>query len=474
MAIEKQDLLPVTKAVIAQAQAANFRFESTAIVGVQHMLWQTPDLCRGLGRLGVEPTNIFMLGKVYSNGAEVIKTLRNEGISVPDSTMPHPGEFNQFLEMDVAHLWENVRRAIRNRNIKHILVLDDGGQCIKHMPPDLTQDYLIAGVEQTSSGILELEKHPSLFPVISWAKCAIKTYISSPIYSIAVIDELARVKGNDLLGQEIGIIGLGSIGMGMAEALIRQGSSVQFYDPSPNSIVPEHLQGKIGRSEKLEDLMLNSDTVIGCSGRNPFKDLWPLGYRPGVQLISASSSDQEFGPIIAELKDKSDFAIDPDTWDITVTGASGPVVIAYRGYPYNFVARSGESVPTQVMQLEIGGGLLASLIQAYSHLTTTQNSSQNSIGIHRFSAHAQRFILNAWLQDMTASNIDIQHHYGLSKNLLKTALDPLWLAAKSEPNRVGHHHSEHMMYEMMRHELPQPIQTMSDTGLSPSALDLAT
>ncbi|HVF21797.1 MAG TPA: hypothetical protein VM941_01930, partial [Pyrinomonadaceae bacterium] len=74
-------LLEVTRALSNCAQEADFDFGAdTAIVAVQHMLWQTIDLLAAIAALGVKRENIFALGKVYSNSPIVIGTLRDRGI----------------------------------------------------------------------------------------------------------------------------------------------------------------------------------------------------------------------------------------------------------------------------------------------------------------------------------------------------------------------------------------------------------
>src|SRR6185295_17854794 len=100
-------LLEVTHALSECARAAHFEFgEDTALVAVQHMLWQTVDLFRAVAEMGLKPENIFALGKVYSNSVPVIKTLREMGVTVIESTIPTPGDFNEYFARDVQRLWE--------------------------------------------------------------------------------------------------------------------------------------------------------------------------------------------------------------------------------------------------------------------------------------------------------------------------------------------------------------------------------
>src|SRR5205085_7408066 len=114
-------LLEVTGALSEHARAGHFTFgNDTAVVAVQHMLWQTVDLFQAIAALGVFPQNIFALGKVYSNNAAVIASLRNRGIIVLDSTRPAPGQFDTYFRQDVLRLWQLAAGTLATRGIKRI------------------------------------------------------------------------------------------------------------------------------------------------------------------------------------------------------------------------------------------------------------------------------------------------------------------------------------------------------------------
>ena len=72
------------------------------------MLYQTVDLFRAIGQIGLRPENIFALGKVYSNSVPVISAIRNMGATVVESSHPIPGEFDDAFERDVKLLWRIV------------------------------------------------------------------------------------------------------------------------------------------------------------------------------------------------------------------------------------------------------------------------------------------------------------------------------------------------------------------------------
>jgi hypothetical protein len=289
---------------------AEFDFGAdTAIVAVQHMLWQTVDLLAATAGLGVKRENIFALGKVYSNSPIVIGTLRDRGITVVDANTPAPGQFDRYAERDVHRLWEIVARNLAQRDVKRILVLDDGGQCITRVPVDVLQRYEMCGVEQTSFGMFLFERQPPPFAVMSWARTAVKLHIGGPLFSHCLLNKFeSRILGGDVLtGANAGIIGLGSIGGALANLLMRQHNNVWFYDPDTELQVPQRLAGRITRVESLEDLMLRCEYVFGCSGRQPFTNNWPLKYRPGIKLFSGSGGDHEFGAIINYLRQQRTF-----------------------------------------------------------------------------------------------------------------------------------------------------------------------
>jgi hypothetical protein len=447
-------LMEVSQGLIGCARAARFEFgEDTAIVAVQHMLWQTVDLFRAVGAMGLRPENIFALGKVYSNSIPVIRALREMGVTITESSMPKPGEFDEYFEQDIKHLWKVAQDGLAQRHIKRIIALDDGGRCITNTPPDLMRQYIIGGVEQTSLGMFVFEEKPPPFVVTSWARAAVKLQIGGPIFSHCLNEKVNTefLDGKSLQGEELGIIGLGSIGQGMANLAARQGNNVMFYDPNPDLQIPQYLQNRITRLDSLEKLMRSCDYVFGCSGRNPFKDKWPMDYRPGIMLFSGSGGDQEFGPIIRDLKRRTNFRVEHDTWNIiSDDGPSGPILLAYHGYPYNFVSRSGEAVPTHIVQLETGG-LLAGLMQARSHLALCENGQEQNIGIHRMSPEAQRFVYETWLRAMRDRGIDVRKRYGYDPAMLRAAKHNRWFVDNTEPNPGAGYEPRSGIEDVMRH-----------------------
>lgn len=448
----QQSLMEVTGALSNCARSAGFDFGSdTVLVAVQHMLYQTVDLFRAVARIGLKPENIFALGKVYSNSTPVITKIRNMGATVIESTVPAPGAFAGAFNRDVTRLWKTVAANLAQRRVKRIIVLDDGGECVINIPPDLLSRYAVAGVEQTSFGMFVFEQNPPPFPVFSWARSAVKLQIGGHIFSHCFIDRVQAefLRGQPLNGAEIGIVGLGSVGRALADIATRQGNSVAFYDPDPDLKVPSYLRARITRVEALEQLLLHSDYLFGASGRGPFRGQWPIDHRPDIKLFSASGGDQEFGPIIRYLQNRPAFKLTAGSLDITSNdGPSGPIRIAYLGFPYNFVSRAEVAVPTHLVQLETAG-LLAGLIQARTYLELVEEGDGQDAGIHRISPEAQAFIYDQWREAMNNRGIDIRELYGYDASLLAAAARSDWFAKYSEPaspvNQLTHRRVEEMM-----------------------------
>ena len=445
--------LEVTRSLLNRAREARFNFgKDTALVAVQHMLQQTVDLFRTAGDMGLSLKNIFALGKIYSNSYQVIATLREMGVTVIETTVPPPGEFHSYFERDVDTLWKVTAAGLKQRQIRRILVLDDGGVCIARVPAEILQQYALCGVEQTSAGIVLFEAKPPQIAVISWARAAVKLEIGGPVFSQCFVEKLrTELVGGPLRVKQLGIIGLGSIGRAVASLAMREGNRVLFYDPNPDLRIPYSFGEKITRLDTIEEMMLRCDYVFGCSGRNPFKGNWPLVHRPGIKLVSVSGGDQEFGPIIKDLRDKPDFKVAPDTWDITSeSGPSGSIRIAYLGYPYNFVSRSNEAVPTRIVQLETGG-LLAALVQARFYLHFHETRQKQNRRIHRMSPEAQRFVYERWLRTMQDRNIDIMHRFGYDPKTLSAAHQDSWFIEHTEPHPGEHYQPLRKLEEMMDH-----------------------
>src|SRR6185295_9598013 len=157
----------------------------------------TIDLFEAAAALGAKRENIFALGKIYSNSPLVIGALRDRGVTVVQSTPPEP---------------------------------------LRH--------YAVSSVEQTSLGTFLFEEKPPPFAVMSWARAAVKLQIGGPLFSQCFIDCLHTefLHSRTLQGEQLGVIGMGSIGRAVAKLAVRQGNELFYYDPNTDLHLPPHLR----------------------------------------------------------------------------------------------------------------------------------------------------------------------------------------------------------------------------------------
>src|SRR4029077_1433877 len=103
------------------------------------------------------------------------------------------------------------------------------------------------------------------------------------------------------------------------------------------------------------------------------------------------------------------------------------------GYPYSFVSRQSEAVPTHIVQLETGG-LLAGLMQARLYLAQCERGYERNVGIHRMSPEAQSFVYKTWLRAMRDRSIEVREHYGYDPEIFRAASYDSWFVDKTEPH----------------------------------------
>ena len=127
--------LPLLDRIASQAPFQLGSLRGIMLVCVQHLLETTGSLIQTLLSLGLDPRNIHILGKSYSSNPVVEDRLRTLGVNVAETgRQRHWGEYSSQLTQDVGRLWTQVASAIDAQRPDAVIVLDDGGFCIKGMP----------------------------------------------------------------------------------------------------------------------------------------------------------------------------------------------------------------------------------------------------------------------------------------------------------------------------------------------------
>jgi len=323
--------LPLLDRIASQVPGPQASLNGVTLVCVQHLLETSGSLIQTLVSLGLNPSNLHVLGKAYSSNSSVEERLRSLGAHVVEAGRQlHWGEYSTQLTEDVSRLWDQVAERIEAQRPDALVVLDDGGFCIKGMPA--FRDVPVVGIEQTMSGLALLDVRP-LCPVIDVASSAAKQWIEPPMISEAV---LARLQTYRLPDSPIGVVGFGNIGKAMTQTLSRIQSPILAFDENTGA------EGKSGTTifcDSLGELYSKSATIFGCTGRDTLAgtEWWPqlVGER---LLISCSSQDMEFRSILLSLNDGNQELVSRQqlTSEVTVPLGQGKLRILRGGFPVNF------------------------------------------------------------------------------------------------------------------------------------------
>lgn len=348
--------------------------EDTVFIGVQHLLFTTGSLFETLIRLGAKPENMYFAGKCYSTSPVVADKLRAMGMHIINGTKPEKwGEYAAAHNNDIKSLWAKCSEYIeKNDDIKKIIVLDDGGEAIEHVPPQLKYNdkYSLIGIEQTRMGIYSLsEKFPSL-PVINVAQCCAKQKIESHFIGEIILKKASEITQNlnpYTQRWHIGVIGVGAIGHQIMGKFLDEGFTVFVYDTNKKIIenLPNH--PRLIKTNNVTLVFLESHYVFGCTGQDTTEDVNLLAMNGhNKTLISCSSGDYEYNHFLtdnaASIHSKVHLEIDP-TLDMAVTTKKGTkILVKNGGYPINFNT-SGTSVSNEKIALT-RGLILSSIYQS--------------------------------------------------------------------------------------------------------------
>lgn len=344
--------LPLLDYVSARAG----RLDGVMIVAVQHLLESTGSLLESFITLGVASEDIHILGKLYSTSVPVAQALSDLGISVYPNTVPDPWPgFAPAFIADLDDMWSAVVKALANRPIHTLIILDDGGRCLARMPSGLVSLFgavRVASVEQTTGGLSEVSRH---CPRVRVADSAIKRYLESPMIASTIFEKLASSFSVVIANNwRVGIVGMGNIGQSIAEFLLKENVPFCVYDRDENQLVAFSNQC----CTSLCDLINRSDFIFGCTGVDIFFDTdWNDVVSGDRTLVSCSSEDKEFNTLLRIAAQGPSLSSNVDLH----IGALNFSILR-GGFPINFDG-SATSVPNHSIQLT-RSLLLAGVLQA--------------------------------------------------------------------------------------------------------------
>jgi S-adenosylhomocysteine hydrolase len=365
----------------------------TVFVCVQHILMTTGSLFESLIKLGAQPSNIFVLGKCYSTNVKVLNDLHGLGINILAGKTPTVyGTYSFVMDEEIRNLWDIVKAKKEILPSNNLIIIDDGGGCIKHLPKEVL-DYwhFIGGIEQTTSGLKPIDLFKQL--LIEVASSSAKRLIESPLIATAISDYVCKMASTMNIDQ-YGIIGYGNIGRAVSKALYKEGYQVAIHDKNRLEI-PDDLTSQ----PDIPTLIRENQFILGCTGVDVIPDPEILSDIPGTKIFaSCSSGDYEFNQLLTYKKyyaRRDGESIDTLS-DIKMEypkGVGTKMTILRGGFPVNF-DRVKEAEPALDIQLT-RGLLLGAVIQTTlyfdnpSLLTQTNNRKM-------LDPYIQRKVVSTW------------------------------------------------------------------------------
>lgn len=420
--------LPVLEAMSDALTSAGVpNIKNVLFVCVQHLLHTSVDLFAALIDLGAEPSNIFLLGKHYSECHAVNEKMRNLGIQLQNLTpLKKLGEYTPVFNHDVSVMWENVQEHIRNNNIEAVVVLDDGGRCLEFIAKGILDTLPVIGIEQTTAGLFNPALLSLHVPFIDVASCAAKTCLESEVIAEAILNKISKILPlqNDRL--VCGVVGVGTIGKAVAKKLVCQGYEVLLYDQD-KKITHNIPQAKwVGG---LEQLILEADFIFGCTGRDVTAkmDIQAL-INKNKTFISCTSEDKEFLTLLHFIQNATDSVVRNPLDDIHWIHPNNSTISIHKGgFPVNF-DHSGESVSAENIQLT-RGLLLGAMFQAIAMLPNMNLIEQEMKGRVMLFSEIQKFVVMEWSASNGSNLLSL-------KKMMAKFYDSNWIIEQSNGSKL--------------------------------------
>ena len=370
--------------------------ENILFVCVQHLLDTTVDLFQALIELGVKPENIFVTGKHYSSCDVVIAELKSLGIYVHKLTpLATLGEYEKIFNENLIGFLNEVRKRTTNNKYKGMMVLDDGGRCLRIVMQEEFNEVPIVGIEQTRAGLYNSDVFYSKLAYIDVASCAAKKFLEPTI----IVEELLEGVFEKSLRMEsdivYGVVGLGVIGRELVKKLQNMGfSKIIVQDKNPDCFNKSNLN-QIEHVKQVGELISKADYIFGCTGRDIVKGLdFKEIITKDKTFISCSSEDIEFLSMLKLAgKITGNKKVDPLQDVIFKINGNVVVKIISGGFPVNF-NRIKELSSSNNIQLT-RGLLLAALLQANLLFDELHNYPFEANKI-MLSPLLQKIIVNIW------------------------------------------------------------------------------
>ena len=368
--------LPVTAEYLAEAARGELCFgRDVSLLVVQHLLEDTQEFLRLLEQVGLDVAQV--VGIEYSGREEIARSLRSRGVRVE---VPALEGMERVLE-------EILRELISERHGRKLLIQEVGGYCAGVLARlDGRLDGFLSVVEETSQGVWRYrELCADRVAVLQIAESKLKE-LECRFVGAAVaraIEEDLTVLGRSLIGCRVGVLGLGRVGMAVAESLRDRGAVVWCHDLDHVALIRAHIAG-FGCPSR-DRILAHSDVLVGASGRKSLSSDEFRLLKDECLLASASSKTVEFPIQELEVKSMTVANKNQESFVTTFEMSWGKTIrVACGGRPVNF---RNMSLPWPIADL-----LFCQIAASIKVLLTTKLAP----GLYPLSPSDQNVVARLW------------------------------------------------------------------------------
>ena len=384
------------------------RLDNTLIIACQHILPTNYQMFLSLIDKGINPKNIFLLGKCYSTDKSALENFIKIGVKVHkkstyfDSYNSYDNEYANIVSEFIEEIFKNI--SIK-RYVKVILI-DDGGFLINKANLFLNYVENVIGIEQTSSGYDKIKDLKLRFPVINVARSYAKLNYESPIISEHFVNNVNIIlKELKISPKKILVMGKGAIGSQITKLLEKNKYVLSTFDNSEKS--------DILSLDELKLKIHNFDIIIGCTGKNSLPISFYNNLKHNAVLISASSSDREFdAPRLRMLTERF--------YDCHQNVKLRDIYLLNAGFPLTFIEQGigAEANKIQLTRALIFSSILLAKTNNYLNglIELDKNLQKRILEKFQESEEVEHRIIKWWNKSskdyQKVSNIPIKVHYG--------------------------------------------------------------
>lgn len=363
--------LPAIRKLLQKHPDITSALREVDVLIVQHLFADTLAFISALRAENV--TVRAVVGIPYSAKDDVIHELENLGI---DTLVP---DMDKIAEVVLGHVRQS--SASGRKSILH----EVGGYCASLAAESLElQKGCLGVVEETKQGLWRYSQAGEmLLPVVQFADAKLKKCESEFVGRAVArsVDEDLAALGKSLETANVGVIGFGDIGSGVARSFRRRGSHVWCYDKKPIRMMEAAAQGI--RCCDSHQLAATCHAIVGATGVGCMEAASLTHLRDGVLLSSASSRDLEF-PLSA-IRDSSTSCLQLSSYVTEYRMKSGKRVrLASNGFPVNFRSFS--------LPASFGDLMFCQVLMGFGGILQGNYSS----GLHQLRESDQETIADIW------------------------------------------------------------------------------